>query len=97
VRRTVAIAIVAGALAIGCGPTHYSWTGGDGTKFKLIDWQCQRDSQAISSVPVFGSEYNPNLRVSLPTVVGAAPVQELDEGLYVKCMAAHGYTLRLKH
>jgi hypothetical protein len=77
----------------GASPRHLHWTGGDGTRFKMTDWECQRDSQALKSEPVFGSIYDPNLRVNLPTVVGAAPEQRLDLDLYKKCMEAHGYTL----
>jgi hypothetical protein len=69
-------------------PTHYGWTGGDGTRFQIVDSDCQRDSGPGDGAPAV----NVTRRTEMTTAGGERQVLAVD--VYTKCVDAHAYKVR---
>ena len=88
--RTARSLVLASALLLAaCSmPTHYGWTGGDGTRFRIVDSDCQRDSQPVDGAPTV----NITRRTEMTTTGGERQIVTVD--VYTKCVDAHVHKIR---
>jgi hypothetical protein len=88
--RTVRFLVLASALPFSaCSmPTHYGWTGGDGKHFRIVDSNCQGDSQPGDGAPTV------NITRRTEMTAAGAERQIVAVDVYTTCVDAHAYKVR---